>query len=391
MGTVRPAEGHYLVAPLVPELLAWVEVNGEPLQVYGAEVSGNKAIGYIEAKEGQQFKVRYLDNRPWQSRPGQAYVMRLCVDGSNLRGFITRLDDGLFRHDAYSKDRVATFSGLQTSEGFEHPFLFSKLVTTDSDALACSDEQIIKNLGTLQLRYIRATNVRPCVKPVFENGKASLIHERAKKAQLSHQANFGEAVPIKPIPNPTTDYIDSIETPFLSIEFRYRSRQLLQLEGYIPHSPAASPEPSPTLSPSVSIPPAPAQAQASSSPVASTSNLNRSGSSAQPSQSSQAQSPDHERIARLEAELESLRRQERIAALERELDGLKGGNGVSGSAGSSSSDRKIKAEPSDDQREAKKVKRELGEASFAANSQSSAKGKGKEKRKPDVIELSDSD
>ncbi|GAA5892759.1 uncharacterized protein JCM6883_007463 [Sporobolomyces salmoneus] len=374
MDKVRVEEGHYLVSPLVPELIAWVEVNGEPLKVYGAEVVGNKAIGYIEAKENQQFKVCYLDIRSWRSRPDYAYSVRLRLDAN------------------FSKSRLNTISGRKVSDNFERPFLFSKLATTDSEDLACNDEQVIKNLGTLQLDCRRATNLRQSTKKsVYKPREASLIHEKAKKAQLSHQASFAAAVPMQRYTKWACDYIDSRDSPFFSIAFRYRSRQLLQLEGHIPPSPAPSPEPSPSASPSVSVSPAPVQAQASNSPAATTSNPNRrSSSSVQPSQSSQAQSAEQERLARLEAELAMLQREQRITILRREIHGLKGELGASGSAGSPSSGRKIKAEPSDDQRDAKKVKRETGEESLSTST-SGAKGKGKGKQKAEVIELSDSD
>jgi hypothetical protein len=53
-----------------------------------------------------------------------------------------------------------------------------------------------------------------------------VIHEQAKKPQVSHQAAFGEAKPITELTsNPTCDWIDSESSPFFQIEFRYRSRR----------------------------------------------------------------------------------------------------------------------------------------------------------------------
>ncbi|GAA5900255.1 uncharacterized protein JCM6883_002787 [Sporobolomyces salmoneus] len=392
MDTVQPVEGHYLVAPLIPELLAWVEVDGEPVKVYGAEVTENKAVGYIEAKEGQQFKVCYLDNRTMHSRPKDDYAMQLRIDGTYTAGQFTRSDHSSFSKGAYSKARMKTLPGRQVSERAMQPFFFSKLLTTDSEDLACSDENLVKNLGALQLRYRRVTKIQTSSAVFHKPGKAILIHEQAKKAQLSHQANFGEAVPIEPLSRTTCDFFDSSESPFFSIEFRYRSRQLLQLDDCIPHSPAPSPEPSRSPSPSPPISPAPAQVGASDPRIAVTSISNPSDSSAQLSQSSQTQVPEHARLARLQAELESLRRQERMAALRRQIEGLEAELGVSGNAETSSSIRKIKAEATDDQREAKRVKREAEDASLTSSSSNAkGKGKGKEKKKPEVIELSDSD
>ena len=46
---------------LLPEQYGWIEVDGKPLQVYGAEETDKKSIGYIEAREGQNFVVRFSD------------------------------------------------------------------------------------------------------------------------------------------------------------------------------------------------------------------------------------------------------------------------------------------------------------------------------------------
>ncbi|GAA5900336.1 uncharacterized protein JCM6883_002812 [Sporobolomyces salmoneus] len=283
MDTVQPVEGHYLVAPLVPEFLAWVEVDGEPAKVYGAEVTENKAVGYIEAKEGQQFKVCYLDNP-------------------------------LERQFRLSPSPVQT----ATSSTLESHLSSSSIFAT-----------VPGNF--------------------FSSTTTSLVGQ-------SHIQK----------PQQASNYLSLVD------------------------SPAPSPEPSPSPSPSLSVSPAPAQAQSLDSPVASTStsNPNPSGSSAQPSQSSQSHNPEPGRLARLQAELESLLRQERIAALRSEIAGLEGEVGGIGGAGSSSWNRKVKAEPSDDQRDAKKVKREIDAATFSA---SKSNGKGKGKKKAEVIELSDSD
>jgi hypothetical protein len=85
---------------------------------------------------------------------------------------------------------------------------------------------VIKNLGTIQLRYLRGTNYR-VVQPAtsFKFDDTKLIHEKSKKAQVSHRAMYGEA---KLVPTGTwveCDWIDSESSPFFQIEFRYRSRR----------------------------------------------------------------------------------------------------------------------------------------------------------------------
>ncbi|GAA5893042.1 uncharacterized protein JCM6883_007548 [Sporobolomyces salmoneus] len=278
---------------------------------------------------------------------GSSECSHFLLDGIN--GFLTEANDAMFRGRAYSRARSFTFTGRLAPEQSERPFLFSKLVTTDSEDLACTDEQVIENLGTLQLRYRRGTNCRQ------STVNLELLYKPSR-----HSSQWSSTT-VRAIFCKSTD------------------------------SPAPSPEPSPAPAQSVSVSPAPVQAQASNSPVATNSGPHRrSSSSVQPSRGSQARTAERERLAQLEAELESLERQERIATLRREINGLRGELGASANAGSSSANRKTKAEPLDEQTEAKKVKREVGGQSFSTST-SSAKGKGKGKGKAEVIELSDSD
>ncbi|GAA5980833.1 hypothetical protein JCM5350_003724 [Sporobolomyces pararoseus] len=366
-----PKQGYYLSSSIVPDFYGWIAVDGEPVQVYGATEANGKSIGYVEAKEGQQFVIHFADLR--KGLLDTDCVVRAFIDGDKVQGLV------LFRDDFRCSNRLDKFTGRQVTESTEQPFLFSKLKTTDSDDLACTDEQVVKNLGTIQLRYCRIRDVRlstAVYKPQAVEPK--MIHEKAKKAQLSHRAAYGKTV--QAVSGRSTSYTlnDVDSSPLFQLEFRYRSRQLLQLEGYIPHSPTPSPEPEASASPAAS----------SFSPVASTSS--RSTSTGQNSQTPQVETNEATRLARLQAELDSLRRQERIAALQREIDSLQGEVGSNEGEEASSSSRKIKAEPSDAQREVKRIKQEIGERSVSQSSRSS-KGKGKEKKKAEVIVLSDSD
>ncbi|GAA5983126.1 hypothetical protein JCM5350_007886 [Sporobolomyces pararoseus] len=369
-----PDKGYYLFSSIVPDVFGWIEVDGEPLEVYGVTEKENKTIGYIEAKEGQQFVVRVADLRRVQ--PEADFTMQVFLDGTKANG--VSIGRAAIQWDSPDIDSrwQHTFRGRPIGETTEQPFLFSKLQTTDSDELACTKEEVVKNLGTIQLRYSRIKNIKPfnqTFKPKHTEPEP-MIHERAKKAQLSHQAAYGETVQVPEKGRSKFNYIDPKSSPLFQFEFRYRSRQLLQLEGYIPNSPA------PTASPE------PEQCQPPEPRVASTSSSNRSVSATRPSPAPQTEDAA-ERLARLEARFESLKRQEEMARLQMEIAALRGEVGESPT---SSSTRKIKAEPSEDQREHKRVKQEIGEASLPQSS-GSAKGKGKEKKKADVIVLSDSD
>ncbi|GAA5947383.1 hypothetical protein JCM3765_001651 [Sporobolomyces pararoseus] len=384
MGHCLPDRGYYLSSSVVPDVCGWIEVDGKPLKIFGATETENKVIGYVEANEGHQFVICYADRR--LVRPQNDYAVELYVDGTYAKGIAHSRDHRRFVSPLGDSARFQTLTGRRVSDTTERPFLFGTLKTTDLDEEACTDEQVVKNLGTIQLRYFRAENIRPKTTPaIYQYAGTKAIHEKAKKAQLSHQASYGESVQIAKRPRSTCDFIDVKSSPYFQLEFRYRSRQLLQLEGHIPNSPTPSPEP-------VAEPALPASPH---SPVASTSNSNRSASASRSSQTPQVEAGGDAaaRRARLAAELEILRREQRIALLERELGELdrqieSSANG--GGEASSSSARKIKAEPSEDQRDVKRVKQEIGEASLSQSSGSS-KGKGKEKKKEDVIVLSDSD
>ncbi|GAA5983152.1 hypothetical protein JCM5350_007898 [Sporobolomyces pararoseus] len=378
-----PDRARHLCFSIVPNLYGWIEVNGEPLEIYGQTETENRAIGYVEAQEGQQFIVHYADLR--RIRPQDSYSLDLYVDGTRAQGYAIDRENVMYSLTPNHATRSGKFTGRLVSRTTEQPYLFGKLKTTDSDELACTDEQVVKNLGTLQLRYCRIKNAKPSTATKFQPAETKTIHEKAKKAQLSHQATYGESVEIAQRPRVTCDWIDSTSSPMFQLEFRYRSRQLLQLEGHIPNSPTPSPEPDASASP----------AATPSSPVSSTSNVRRSTSAAvQNSQSPRVESDEAARLARLQSELEFLRRQQQIATLEREINSLQHsiGSSENGAGEASSLNRKIKAEPSDAQRNAKKVKQEIGEASLS-QSTGSSKGKGKEKKKKkaEVIVLSDSD
>jgi hypothetical protein len=63
----------------VPQIYAWIEVDGKPLRISGAIESEKKAIGYIEAQDGKEFIVRFADQRT--ARPDYHYCARLFIDG----------------------------------------------------------------------------------------------------------------------------------------------------------------------------------------------------------------------------------------------------------------------------------------------------------------------
>ncbi|GAA5868980.1 hypothetical protein JCM8547_003240 [Rhodosporidiobolus lusitaniae] len=311
-----PDEKHRLAFPKLEGMYGWVEVDGQPLEVYGVDEKDGKAIAYIEAKEGKGFVVRAGDLRTRASQ----HILDVYIDGQRANGFAIRENDAKYTADA-------------TDDTSFRPFLFSKLATTDDDENACTDETYVKGLGTVRLQYLRVKNMR-AVENRAVKGAADMkpIHEKSKKATLSHQASYGLPV-VEPLKTRSTyEWVDPKDSPLTTIDFRYRSRAILQFQDYIP----ASPEPEASASPS----PEPAASTSSSlQPVAGASQPRRSTSSAAPAPSGSPLTPaaETDRIAQLEAEFESLRRQERMAQLQHELDDLRGGSGGGGASGSQQS------------------------------------------------------
>lgn len=80
-------------------------------------------------------------------------------------------------------------TGYFTSAMTERPFLFGKLSTTDDDELACADEKVVKGMGTIRLHYHRLKSIgEPIPFPNQAAPAAAVLHEKTKKAQLSHQS-----------------------------------------------------------------------------------------------------------------------------------------------------------------------------------------------------------
>ncbi|GAA5999360.1 uncharacterized protein JCM10292_001232 [Rhodotorula paludigena] len=371
-----PDEKHRLSFPGIEDVHAWVTVDGKPLEVHGSSVQSGKAVGYIEATDGAQFEVLAADLRTSVAAP---HVRDLYLDGQ------------------WYVSTDATWTTIR-------PFLFGRVQLTDKDDEACNDETVIIGLGSITMKYMRVQNVR---KDTTEHhhapAKTQTVHERAKKAKLSHRVSFGAPVTVEQRSRTAFDWLDNEKAPLSSVEFRYRSRALLQLEKHIPRSPSPAPAPSPSPQPSAE----PAAKPASPPPAVTGHSRLRSSTSSSPAPQGPASpapraptdgnvddgSNGPSQLAALEAELESLRRQERIASLQRQIDQLKS----STAASSSPSQRRIKPELSadgGDEPDPKRVKLERERDVLAAKvkSEPRAKEKGKGKtQKPDTIVLSDSD
>jgi TolA-binding protein len=126
------------------------------------------------------------------------------------------------------------------------------------------------------------------------------------------------------------------------------------------------------------------------SALASISTASRSRSTTRASPTPHVDETEAEQLARLEAEIEELRREQRIVSLQRQIDSIRNREGA---ASTSTSTRKIKAEPFDDEKALKRLRQEIGEVKEEIGEASLPKPKedGKEKGETEVIVLDDSD
>lgn len=95
-------------------------------------------------------------------------------------------------------------------------------------------------MGTISIRVCRVVVTGASVpKTVYTPAPGSaVLHERSKKAQLSHQTGLGAAVAAAPATTSAVDWLEKPENPMLSLELAYRSRTLLELNDIIPGAPA---------------------------------------------------------------------------------------------------------------------------------------------------------
>ncbi|GAA5875426.1 hypothetical protein JCM16303_000621 [Sporobolomyces ruberrimus] len=303
MSKTVPDDEHRLTSSLLRDCFAWIEIDGQPVQVYSKDqAKDGKSDSYIEAIEGKEFVVNWADLR--KSRVEDSYTVHVYVDGIKQTGLVTEVDWN-FHHKSPEKAswRCAKFEGKRTGENEERPFLFGKLSTTDDDAVACTDEKVIKNLGTICIAYRRVKNVRSItygnrkdegeVKPIHERAKRRGSRIRPRMERPGYWLNRRTA--------PTTRL-----TAKTTLSKSSNSVTAHVLEGIIPDSPQPSPESTPE-------------------PV--------DGS-------------------------EDTERQERIARLEKELESLRGGANGGAEAGPSGLKR-VKLEATGE-RDKKKIKQEKG-------------------------------
>ena len=173
----------------------WIERDGILLPEYGTTVleeeETHKTISesYVESLEGASFAIAIGQN----TGPGQ--------QPTNLS--VTLEIDGHFVDSYFAHQFCTTNAPLLISNQHQHgtstvrPFKFKKVALTDDDYAANMDERTLKSLGQIKLFFNRVgvsettLFTQPAVRTPQREDKPLLIHERSKKASITHSFEFG--------------------------------------------------------------------------------------------------------------------------------------------------------------------------------------------------------
>lgn len=64
------------------------------------------------------------------------------------------------------------------------------MTLTEDETQATSNEAVVKNVGAVQVKAWRIENLRDCGAGIYSGGSSVIVHEKDKKAQLSHSTMF---------------------------------------------------------------------------------------------------------------------------------------------------------------------------------------------------------
>ncbi|BGP44687.1 hypothetical protein JCM10450v2_000501 [Rhodotorula kratochvilovae] len=214
---------------------AWVTIDDKPVPVYKVVHGERKTTCYIEAVEGKEYQAKLARN--W---PTTDIYANLRIDGVRVLG------RSFAREPRLTKE--STFKSTRVSPTEVRPFVFATMPLTDDAEEATTSEQVIKNLGTVLMNICRVTRIG--LRARSSGTYTDCKQHRSKKATMSHSTAFGEAKQrVRSSTERVLDWIDRSDSPFYTLEFKYRSRALLELEDIVaPAASPASPTPPPVAS-----------------------------------------------------------------------------------------------------------------------------------------------
>ncbi|GAA5999407.1 uncharacterized protein JCM10292_001268 [Rhodotorula paludigena] len=238
------------------DVTSWILVDNKTVPLYKPKPDGPmKMTCHIEAIEGSEFAVGFRDERPLDASAPD-FLCEVVVDGvvcSADRQIIRSWKkEKQWREREVASRRAFTWRGRSESATSLRPFKFSTLaLTSEQDEASPLSESAFKALGSIQLRIYRGrvgaprTNAAAAMSAGDADGSSVgigelRIWEESKKAAmgLSHQASLGPPQLQAPEPRSTFQFDeqrwgDGPDKLYIVMEFKYRSRLVLELEGFV--------------------------------------------------------------------------------------------------------------------------------------------------------------
>ncbi|KAJ8295631.1 4-hydroxy-4-methyl-2-oxoglutarate aldolase [Rhodotorula toruloides] len=213
-------------SPAQPGLFAFVTIAGQ-----AAKLHRTSDGDYIECVLGEPFQVTFVDNR--MTSPGHSYEVTLWTDGVYANRRVVRSNDPLFQTPLGDSSRVFLFNGQIESATTVRQLVFRAVKTLDDDG-QCTDQNLAKEVGRIELCYIRVRNLQNIgwIEPSLRKLTRRVWAEEAKPAG-SCSTEPGKVLAVGPQRYNGYDRIDPEDSPFFSLAVRYETREMLELLGVI--------------------------------------------------------------------------------------------------------------------------------------------------------------
>ncbi|KAH9933752.1 uncharacterized protein B0H18DRAFT_981869 [Fomitopsis serialis] len=199
----------------------------EVLDEHNVHIEGNVVDCYVASDSGKVFEVLCNNHSSehisvWTAVDGQQFPRAMAMKAGNM-------DRKMTCEDGKNGTRSLMFSNIP--------------ITDDDDAareMSCGSE-----LGTIQVKIVRSIFKKKTswtAPTVAKAQNLEPIHETAKKGGL-HCVSFGATMPVKKPRNKLlrVSRIDDWQAPYITFNFRYRPRAILQAHGIIESLPLDQP------------------------------------------------------------------------------------------------------------------------------------------------------
>ncbi|KAH9833222.1 uncharacterized protein C8Q71DRAFT_194681 [Rhodofomes roseus] len=199
----------------------YIKCDGRRLDEYATGKEDGVISCYVSSEAGKEFEIRGANLSSTGMSAG------ISVDG---RAFPTRICfEPCFKPGA--SGMIPYYAGNGRRQ-----LVFSEVRITDDENVASSLGEL-SQLGLIQVRISRALISRKQPrKPLTDTGTVSTslgpFHEKSKKGGL-HCVELGATEALPERAGYTSQYIDDLSSPYVTFNFRYRPRAILQAQGII--------------------------------------------------------------------------------------------------------------------------------------------------------------